>query len=95
MVHGNKPASHEGFEPGQIPEPLFVYVSLDLICSRDRHAFHPRSFRTSSRTSALLEPKVEVFFMSIYLSGRKLLCLGLSGFHLLFQHNRYSAFLLL
>lgn len=78
-----------------------LYVSLDLTCSRDRHAFHPRSFRTFSfihyitRTSALLEPKIEVFFISMYSGGRKLLCLGLGDFHLLLQHTRYRAFLLL
>ena len=58
MVHGNEPATREGFETGRIPEPL---------CSRDRHVFHPRSFRAFSHEYLLyLSQRLKFFYFDIF-----------------------------
>ena len=103
--HRNK---HDPWFMGTSPPPMkdlnqslcLVYVSLDLNCSRDHHACHPRSFRTflllttSHEHLLYLSQRLKYFNFDI-LGGRKLLCLGLGGFHLLLQDTRYRAFLLL
>ena len=72
MVHGNKPATHEGFAPGRIPELLLGvrFIGSKLLtgppCVPSSKFSNLFITHYITRTSALLEPKIEVFFISIY-----------------------------
>jgi hypothetical protein len=72
MVHGNKLATHEGFEPGQIPELLLGvrFIGSNLLTGPLSKFSNLFITHYITRTSALLVPKIE-YFLFRYIGRKK------------------------